>query len=312
MELKLIEGSNIQANFEEYEGWLIGSKEHYSKLVIDESITESEIKDFEKTARGFGGEATRINEFRKNVEKEYNKPLQDFISRCNKLKLTSEEIKKTISDKIQFAEDKRIADRSIEIDAAIMFWSEKTGLENNYIKLMVKDEKWWNKSVKLPDISKAVEGQILQLKQQQDNDKLLERMKAERTQTVKMMCETASKELANAVTIDDVRIDIINSTIDEIQAHINVIVEKRVEAENRVKQLAEERRIKAETEQAAKVVEEIKDLPKPVEVVKEVPKNGSVSSKTIVLRFADIPAAKAQGLINYLIENQIQFEKIGG
>lgn len=141
-----------------------GSIEEYAKQFEGLKFTEeqySEAKDFRKE---LNSQINLIDDARKSVKKQWNEPLDAFEKKCKELSAIIEEVKTPIDKQIAEFDEREKAEKKKECDKLIN--EAILTLPENYQDIINKsggiafNDKWLNKTNKLPAVKKDIEGII--------------------------------------------------------------------------------------------------------------------------------------------------------
>lgn len=155
-----VELGQITENLEEVKASIQAYADQFKGLKFTES-QYSEAKDFRKE---LNAQINQIEDARKSIKKKWNEPLDAFEKKCKELSAIIEEVKTPIDKQIAEFDEKEKADKKKECDKLIEL-SLQT-LPENYQDIINKsggiafNDKWLNKTYKLSEVKKDIEGII--------------------------------------------------------------------------------------------------------------------------------------------------------
>ncbi|MER2001208.1 MAG: DUF1351 domain-containing protein [Carnobacterium inhibens] len=135
----------------------------YKGLVVN----EEDVNDAKKVRAEMRGVAKSLDDKRKEVKKEYNKPLALFEKRIKKLTETIQEVITPIDEGIKNLEERERLSKQKEIETQVTILLEE---QSDYIKeSFLHNPKWLNKTVAMKKVAEEVAEQIklLQKEEQQ-------------------------------------------------------------------------------------------------------------------------------------------------
>lgn len=158
-EVEELKPALIRGNFDEMQTALANMMQAYAGL----EVTEENIPERKKDVATLRKMKTAIDDKRKAVKKEYEKPLKMFEGKCKELTgIIDAEIKR-INDDLSAYEAKRRAEKQIVIralyDEHIEGFAEFLPLDSIY------DEKWENKTCSEKEIISDIQSEKLRVKQ---------------------------------------------------------------------------------------------------------------------------------------------------
>lgn len=247
MELKVLENvQKLSWNFEDVKKELTSQIEKYTNLVV----SETNLAEMEKTQKDIAGLRIRLQKFRLEVKKDFEKPFEEFEQQIKVLASLIESTEKPIKDQIQKYEDKRREAKRTECQDLIIAVAAKIGLEEKYRDQIVIDEKWINRGSKIKAIKEDIQMKVVYFLDQQKADKEAETFRQQKIEMAQFMIESLSKDLATPLTFADVENKIEYLNIGELRTYIENQVAARKEREERAAQQALER---AERERIAEI-----------------------------------------------------------
>lgn len=135
----------------------------YKGLVVN----EDDVNDAKKVRAEMRGVAKSLDDKRKDVKKEYNKPLALFEKRIKKLTETIQEVITPIDEGIKNLEEREKLSKQNEIETQVNKLLEE---QSDYVKeSFLHNPKWLNKTVAMKKVAEEVAEQIklLQKEEQQ-------------------------------------------------------------------------------------------------------------------------------------------------
>lgn len=155
-----VELGQITENLEEVKASIQAYADQFKGLKFTES-QYSEAKDFRKE---LNAQINQIEDARKSIKKKWNEPLDAFEKKCKELSAIIEEVKTPIDKQIVEFDEREKAEKKKECDKLIN--EAILTLPENYQKIINKsggiafNDKWLNKTNKLPAVKKDIEGII--------------------------------------------------------------------------------------------------------------------------------------------------------
>ena len=155
-----VELGQITENLEEVKASIQAYADQFKGLKFTES-QYSEAKDFRKE---LNSQIKLIEDARKSIKKQWNEPLDAFEKKCKELSSIIEEVKTPIDKQIAEFDEKEKADKKKECDKLIELALQT--LPENYQDIINKsggiafNDKWLNKTYKLSEVKKDIEGII--------------------------------------------------------------------------------------------------------------------------------------------------------
>ena len=155
-----VELGQITENLEEVKASIQAYADQFKGLKFTES-QYSEAKDFRKE---LNAQINQIEDARKSIKKKWNEPLDAFEKKCKELSAIIEEVKTPIDKQIVEFDEREKAEKKKECDKLIN--EAILTLPENYQDIIKKsggisfNDKWLNKTNKLPVVKKDIEGII--------------------------------------------------------------------------------------------------------------------------------------------------------
>lgn len=155
-----VELGQITENLEEVKASIQAYADQFKGLKFTES-QYSEAKDFRKE---LNAQINQIEDARKSIKKKWNEPLDAFEKKCKELSAIIEEVKTPIDKQIAEFDEREKAEKKKECDKLIN--EAILTLPENYQDIINKsggiafNDKWLNKTNKLPAVKKDIEGII--------------------------------------------------------------------------------------------------------------------------------------------------------
>ena len=155
-----VELGQIIENLEEVKASIQAYADQFKGLKFTES-QYSEAKDFRKE---LNAQINQIEDARKSIKKKWNEPLDAFEKKCKELSAIIEEVKTPIDKQIVEFDEREKAEKKKECDKLIN--EAILTLPENYQDIINKsggiafNDKWLNKTNKIPAVKKDIEGII--------------------------------------------------------------------------------------------------------------------------------------------------------
>ena len=280
-----------------------GSIEEYAKQFEGIKFTEeqySEAKDFRKE---LNAQIKLIDDARKSVKKQWTEPLDAFEKKCKELSAIIENVKTPIDAQIQDFETKEKEDKKKECDKLIELALQT--LPENYQDIINKsggiafNDKWLNKTNKLPAVKKDIEGII----------------ESERNNMDLFFSAVMSSTLESDA-------DAVMNAFIESKRNVN----SALQTKNRIEQMRAERARKEEEARAAEairraqmeaqrqqVVETPKPTPAPVVEPSPAPANPIPRQQVggrLIMEVSHPDKAMFEKLANFMTDNGFTFRRI--
>ena len=155
-----VELGQITENLEEVKASIQAYADQFKGLKFTES-QYSEAKDFRKE---LNAQINQIEDARKSIKKKWNEPLDAFEKKCKELSAIIEEVKNPIDKQIAEFDEREKAEKKKEVIKLIE--NALLTLPENYQDIIKKsggivfNDKWLNKTYKLSEVKKDIEGII--------------------------------------------------------------------------------------------------------------------------------------------------------
>ena len=148
--------SEISFNFEELKGELIKKTEHYSTIVY----TDDQIKEAKADRANLNRLKKALNDERIKREREYMEPFDAFKSQINEIISIIDKPVAVIDKQIKDADEKRKADKRVEIGA---LW-ENMERPEWLVLTKIFDDKWLNATVTIKSIVSEIDAKLAKIK----------------------------------------------------------------------------------------------------------------------------------------------------
>lgn len=154
--------AQVTGNFDSVKAGLTEMMKAYEGL----EVTEDNIPERKKDVATLRKIRTAIEDRRKAVRKEYDKPYKEFESKCKELTGIIDKAVAGLNSGLDSYEQKRIAARVERIKA---LYAENIGEYGEYLPLIaIVDKRWENKSVTEKEIVADIQTAVLNVKQALD------------------------------------------------------------------------------------------------------------------------------------------------
>lgn len=204
---------------------LVELKSKYGDLVV----SESNLKDSKRTATMLNGIANELDNARKSVKKEYNKPLKEFESKVNDVRDEVRELRQNIVDQVGVFEEKEKMKRK---DAILTEIREEIApnynISENELEKISSEFKsdWWEKKTypkkqRLEEIA-TLFTQFNKEKEQRKNNLQLIKLKLDSYDMAEHYQSIKYDYIDNEMSIDDVL-----EKIDRL--HEDIVAKKAIE-----------------------------------------------------------------------------------
>lgn len=186
----------ILMNFNEVKSSLEDTMYKYRGIIV----TEENLKKCKTTQKDLAKLRRGIDEYRKNVKKEMEKPIKEFEFKCKDLINLITEVERPIKDGIKIYDDKRREEKRLIAKEYIKESIKNYNLNEEYAsKLTVKD-KYLNLSGTLKSIKEDIDMQANILKNEQENEK---NKKNIYKISMKSTIDSVNKKLNTKLTLGD-------------------------------------------------------------------------------------------------------------
>lgn len=214
----------IDFNFEEIKNNLIEYSKKYVGLIVTEEnekemvVVKNELSKLEKT----------IDSYRLERKKELEKPIKEFEIKCKELMKVIEEVSYPIREQLNFFEEKRKEAKEKEVNILIQKIIEKYNLEKKYSDQLTINSKYLNKGQKEKDTAQDLEQRAEALKNMQEQEKQLQKMKEEKIDLIQKTIDKKNKEHLLNLKISNF-MNLIEKTATEIIEEIDKVVNSELQ-----------------------------------------------------------------------------------
>lgn len=264
MEIKTIDQipAVINFNFDDVKKALQEYSEKYKDLVV----TEENEKEMVNVKNELGRLEKEIDKYRLDNKKMMEKPIKEFETKCKDLIEILKNVSEPIREQLNLFEENRKRQKEEEIKTIIENVINKYGLENKYATQLTINSKYLNKGQKENDTIKDLEQRAELLKNSQDQEKQLQKIKEERIDFIQKTIEKKNKDLNLNLKISNFMF-LVDKELTEIMEEIEVIFTREVEKSKKseeIKTVVEEQKIPVKLEndinRTASYIFTIKDL----------------------------------------------------
>ena len=264
MEIKTISQvpAVINFNFDDVKRTLQEYSEEYKDLVV----TEENEKEMVNVKNELGRLEKEIDKYRLDNKKIMEKPIKEFETKCKDLIEILKNVSDPIREQLNLFEENRKKQKEEEVKTLIENVISKYGLEDKYAAQLTINSKYLNKGQKENDTIKDLEQRAELLKNSQDQEKQLQKIKEERIDFIQKTIENKNKELNLNLKISNFMF-LVDKELTEIMEEIEVIFTREVEKSKKseeIKTVVEEQKIPVKVENdintTASYIFTIKDL----------------------------------------------------
>ena len=264
MEIKTISQvpAVINFNFDDVKRALQEYSEKYKDLVV----TEENEKEMVNVKNELGKLEKEIDKYRLDNKKIMEKPIKEFETKCKDLIEILKNVSDPIREQLNLFEENRKKQKEEEVKTLIENVISKYGLEDKYAAQLTINSKYLNKGQKENDTIKDLEQRAELLKNSQDQEKQLQKIKEERIDFIQKTIENKNKELNLNLKISNFMF-LVDKELTEIMEEIEVIFTREVEKSKKseeIKTVVEEQKIPVKVENdintTASYIFTIKDL----------------------------------------------------
>lgn len=264
MEIKTINQvpAVINFNFDDVKIVLQEYSEKYRGLVV----TEENEKEMIDVKNELGRLEKEIDKYRLDNKKIMEKPIKEFEEKCKDLIEILKNVSNPIREQLNLFEENRKKQKEEEVKILVENVIDKYGLEDKYAAQLTINSKYLNKGQKENDTIKDLEQRAELLKNSQDQEKQLQKIKEERIDFIQKTIEKKNKELDLNLKISNFMF-LVNRELSEIMEEIELIFIKEVEKNKKngeIKPISIEKKEAVKTENnsntTASYIFTIKDL----------------------------------------------------
>ena len=264
MEIKTISQvpAVINFNFDDVKRTLQEYSEKYKDLVV----TEENEKEMVNVKNELGRLEKEIDKYRLDNKKVMEKPIKEFEAKCKDLIEILKNVSNPIREQLNLFEENRKKQKEEEVKLLIEDVINKYGLEDKYAAQLIINSKYLNKGQKENDTIKDLEQRAELLKNSQDQEKQLQKIKEERIDFIQKTIEKKNKDLNLNLKISNFMF-LVDKELTEIIEEIEVIFTREVEKSKKseeTKTVVEEQKIPVKVENdintTASYIFTIKDL----------------------------------------------------
>ena len=264
MEIKTINQvpAVINFNFDDVKRALQEYSEKYKDLVV----TEENEKEMVNVKNELGRLEKEIDKYRLDNKKIMEKPIKEFETKCKDLIEILKNVSDPIREQLNLFEENRKKQKEEEVKTLIENVISKYGLEDKYAAQLTINSKYLNKGQKENDTIKDLEQRAELLKNSQDQEKQLQKIKEDRIDFIQKTIEKKNKELNLNLKISNFMF-LVDKELTEIMEEIEVIFTKEIEKNEKteeIKPVAVEKKENIKTENnlntTASYIFTIKDL----------------------------------------------------
>ena len=264
MEIKTISQvpAVINFNFDDVKKALQEYSEKYKDLIV----TEENEKEMVDVKNELGKLEKEIDKYRLDNKKIMEKPIKDFEAKCKDLIEILKNVSDPIREQLNLFEENRKKQKEEEVKLLIKDVINKYELEEKYASQLTINSKYLNKGQKEKDTIKDLEQRAELLKNSQDQEKQLQKIKEERIDFIQKTIEKKNKELNLNLKISNFMF-LVDKELTKIMEEIEVIFTREVEKNKKseeIKTVIEEQKIPVKVENdintTASYIFTIKDL----------------------------------------------------
>ena len=246
MEIKTINQvpAVINFNFDDVKRALQEYSEKYKDLVV----TEENEKEMVNVKNELGRLEKEIDKYRLDNKKIMEKPIKEFEEKCKDLMEVLKNVSNPIREQLNLFEENRKKQKEEEVKILVENMIDKYGLEDKYAAQLTIDSKYLNKGQKENDTIKDLEQRAELLKNSQDQEKQLQKIKEERIDFIQKTIENKNKDLNLNLKISNFMF-LVDKELTEIMEEIELIFTKEVEKNKKSEEI---RPISIEKKEAVK------------------------------------------------------------
>jgi len=186
----------INMNFEEVKASLIETTEKYKGIVV----TEEGLKDCKATQKELAGVRNKIDDYRKAIKREMEKPIKSFEGQCKELIGLVEDAEKPIKDGILIFDNKRRDEKKLKALELINECVQALGLEEKHASRLTVLDKYLNLNGSVKSVREDIELRGNMLK----NEQSMEKAKYEMLKgTIETTLESINKTIKTPLKYED-------------------------------------------------------------------------------------------------------------
>ena len=234
MEIKTISQvpAVINFNFDDVKRALQEYSEKYKDLVV----TEENEKEMVNVKNELGRLEKEIDKYRLDNKKVMEKPIKEFEAKCKDLIEILKNVSEPIREQLNLFEENRKKQKEEEVKILIENVISKYRLEDKYATQLTINSKYLNKGQKENDTIKDLEQRAELLKNSQDQEKQLQKIKEERIDFIQKTIEKKNKELNLNLKISNFML-LVDKELTEIMEEIEVIFTKEIEKNEKTEEI---------------------------------------------------------------------------
>jgi len=234
MEIKTISQvpAVINFNFDDVKRALQEYSEKYKDLVV----TEENEKEMVNVKNELGRLEKEIDKYRLDNKKIMEKPIKEFETKCKDLIEILKNVSDPIREQLNLFEENRKKQKEEEVKILIENVISKYRLEDKYAAQLTINSKYLNKGQKENDTIKDLEQRAELLKNSQDQEKQLQKIKEERIDFIQKTIEKKNKELNLNLKISNFMF-LVDKELTEIMEEIEVIFTKEIEKNEKTEEI---------------------------------------------------------------------------
>ena len=207
-----------------------------------------------------------IDKYRLDNKKIMEKPIKEFETKCKDLIEILKNVSDPIREQLNLFEENRKKQKEEEVKTLIENVISKYGLEDKYAAQLTINSKYLNKGQKENDTIKDLEQRAELLKNSQDQEKQLQKIKEERIDFIQKTIEKKNNELNLNLKISNFMY-LVDKELTEIMEEIEIFFTREIEKNKKneeTKSVIEKQKIPANAENnidpTASYIFTIKDL----------------------------------------------------
>lgn len=195
-------------------------------------VTDENLKDMEAAQKEIASIRTKVDDFRKAVKKEMEKPYKVFEGEIKELLQLIEKAETPLKKQTLQYEQERILAKEVELNKFAQATALNLGIRNNYFNFAVQSS-WTNRTAKDPAVRKEIVGLIEAMLDAQRRDDELAEMEKQRVGLIEGQCIAHSALLKTPVVPDDVNHLLVGAMLSDIPGIILAECQKRAEMERK-------------------------------------------------------------------------------
>lgn len=176
--------------------------ENRLKGYVGLEVTEQNLKDMKQSLNDVKQYRITITKFAQEQKRELKKPYDKFTAEVKDVLQAVDMVETPLKQQIDVYENKDKEAREQAYKAMVRDNAKIIGLRDEYVALFEFDTSWLNKTAKKKDVEGAINSQLNQLKDKQNNDDDYKKIMRERREMLSMYIDMLEMNYGLETTID--------------------------------------------------------------------------------------------------------------